>query len=476
MAETFYITTAIDYVNAAPHIGHAYEKVLADAVARWHRLVGKKVFFLTGTDENAQKNEQAAQDAGVPTQTFVDKNAKLFIELCKKLNLSNDDFIRTTEKRHIDFAQEMFKKIDKNGDIYKGKYEGYYCAGCEAFITEKELVDGKCPEHNVAPKFISEDAYFFKLSKYKKEILALLKKGLVVPKTRANEIIARIENDGLKDVCVSRSNLSWGIDSPIDPKYKIYVWIDALSNYLSALGAKEKTFWPADAHAIGKGINWFHSVIWPALLLSAGYAPPKKVWVHGYLTVEGKKMSKSLGNVVNPVDLLKKYPVDSLRYFLLREIPFQNDGDFSETTLVTRHNTELADKLGNLVSRVAALAEKYGLEKTEIQTIAAQETFKKVAEHIENYALDKALNEIFAFIDQCNEYIQRNKPWETKDTKVLYELANAIKNAAILLSPFIPETSEKIAKTFGFEIRIENLNKPLKTTKIKKPHPLFTKL
>jgi methionyl-tRNA synthetase len=475
MTEKFYITTAIDYVNADPHIGHAYEKIIADSLARWNRLQGKKVWFLTGTDENAQKNEQAAKEAGIPVKDFVDKNSKIFEELCEKLNISNDDFIRTTEQRHVSFAQNMFKKIHQKGDIYNGKYEGYYCEGCESFITEKELEDGKCPEHNTKPIFMSEDAYFFKLSKYKKEILDLFKKGLVTPISKANEITARIKKDDLKDLCVSRTNLEWGIDSPIDDKYKIYVWIDALSNYISALGKKEKDFWPADVHAIGKGINWFHSVIWPALLISAGYKPPKKIWVHGYLTVDGKKMSKSLGNVINPISLAEKYPVDSIRYFLVRAIPFESDGDFSEKALTERHNNELADKLGNLVSRVSTLAEKYGIEKKK-SSLDSKETLYRVSKYLDNYQLDKALNEIFAFIDKCNEHIQHKKPWETKDSKVLFELAQGIRDAAILLSPFIPETSEKIAKNFNFKISLDEINKPLKTAKIKKSEILFKKL
>jgi methionyl-tRNA synthetase len=475
MTNTFYITTAIDYVNAAPHIGHAYEKILADALSRWHRLNNKKVFFLTGTDENAQKNAQAAKEAKIPTQEFVDKNSKLFIELCKKLNISNDDFIRTTEPRHVEFAIDIFNKIHAKGDIYKGKYEGHYCEGCESFKTEKELIENKCPEHNTEPKFISEDAYFFKLSKYENHILKLIKNGLIIPKSNSNEIESRIKKDGLKDVCVSRKNIDWGITSPIDENFKIYVWIDALSNYISGLNNKVKEFWPADVHVIGKGINWFHSVIWPALLISAGFQTPKKIWVHGYLTVDGKKMSKSIGNVINPLDLLEKYPADSLRYFLLREIPFQNDGDFSEKALIDRHNNELADKLGNLVSRVSALAEKYGIEETK-SSLNSSESIKKVSSYLDNYELDKALNEIFHFIDKCNEYIQHKKPWISQDSKVLFELVNAIKDISILLYSFIPETADKIAKTFNFKIQLDQIDNPLKISKIKKSEILFKKI
>jgi len=471
----FYITTAIDYVNASPHIGHAYEKVLADALARFHRLKGENVYFLTGTDENAQKNEQAAKNAGVETQKFVDDNSNAFIELCKNLGLTNDDFIRTTEQRHIKFAQKLFKDIFEKGDIYKGKYEGYYCIGCEAFITEKDLVNGECPEHKKKPIWMSEDAYFFKLSKYEGKVLQLVKsKEFIIPEDKRNEIVSRLEADGLKDLCVSRSGLTWGIDSPVDPKFKIYVWIDALSNYISALQTKEEEFWPADVHVIGKGINWFHSVIWPAILMSAGYKLPKTILVHSYLNLGGQKMSKSLGNVINPLDLLKKYPVDSVRYSLLRCSVF-NDSDYSEEILVKRHNEELANKLGNLISRVSTLAEKYGIEKTENKLLKKLK-LEEIESLMQNYEVDKALNLIFEFIDNCNLHIQDKKPWETKDKKVLYELADSIKAFSILLSPFIPETCEKIAKTFGFKISWKEINKPLKPSKITKSEILFARI
>lgn len=452
----FYVTTAIDYVNAKPHIGHAFEKVLADAIARWQRLNDKEVFFLTGTDENAQKNSEAAKEAGIPTQKFVDKNSKFFKQLCETLNISNDGFIRTTEKKHKDKAKQIFEKVYEKGDIYKGKYEGLYCSGCEAFLTEKELVDGKCPEHRKAPKKISEEAYFFKLSKYKKQIEKFVK-GYIVPVSRKKEILSRLKEEGLRDLCVSRQNLDWGIDSPIDDKFKIYVWFDALINYLS--GSEEN--WPADIHVVGKGINWFHSVIWPAILLSAEIELPKKLLVHGYLTFNGQKISKSLGNAIDPTELTKKYPVDTIRYNLLRGSTFE-DFDFSEEELVDRHNNELANKLGNLISRTSALAEKYGIEKPKSELIKKLNT-KKIEQHFENFEIDKALTEIFKFIDLCNEYIQDKKPWETKDKKVLGELVESIREIAKHLSPFIPETAEKIQNV-------------VKTDKIKKAPALFQKI
>lgn len=467
--KTFYITTAIDYVNAAPHIGHAFEKVLADAIARNHKQKGEKVHFLTGTDENAQKNAQAAKEAGIPTKKFVDQNSKLFIDLCKKLNIEYDRFIRTTEIEHIKKSQEIFKKVYDKGEIYKGKYEGLYCSGCEAFKTDKDLVNGKCEEHNIKPSPISEEAYFFKLSKYQKQLIKFIE-NYIIPTSKKNEILSRLKSEPLRDLCVSRTNLDWGIDSPIDKKFKIYVWFDALINYVS--GAEDN--WPADLHIVGKGINWFHSVIWPAMLLSADYELPKKLLVHGYLNIGGKKMSKSLGNVIDPVKLSEKYGSDSVRYSLLRSSVFE-DSDYSEDLLIERQNNELANKLGNLVSRVTSLAEKYGIEKTK-NNLLSKLKVKKIETHWENYEIDKALEEIFAFIDRCNEYVQNKKPWETKDTKILYELLDSIKAIAILLSPVIPETSEKIAKQFNFEINYKNITQPLKIAKFKKSEILFKKI
>ncbi|MEM1535622.1 MAG: methionine--tRNA ligase [Candidatus Pacearchaeota archaeon] len=471
MAKKFYITTAIDYVNARPHIGHAFEKVLADAIARWQKLNGKEVWFLTGTDENAQKNVQAAKEAGLSVKEFVDRNAKLFLELCKKLNISNDDFIRTTEPRHVKVAQEIFKKIYDNGDIYKSTYKGLYCLGCEEFKTEKDLVDGKCPEHpNRNIEIVSEEAYFFRLSKYKDKIIKFVP-GYVIPEARKKEILARLENEELKDLCVSRTKFNWGIDVPFDKKHKIYVWIDALSNYITGSQGN----WPADLHVVGKGINWFHSVIWPALLLAAGYELPKKLLVHGYLTLSGKKVSKSYGNTIDPIGLIEKYGTDSVRYSLLR-CPTFEDSDYNEEILITRHNTELADKLGNLVLRITALAEKHGLEKTRNKLIERLK-LKEIEKHMQNYEIDKALALIFEFVDVCNRYVQENELWKTHDKKKLYELCDSIKAIAILLWPFIPQTSEKIAELFGFKIKsLKQIKEPLKVRKIKKSKILFKKI
>ena len=455
MKKKFYITTAIDYVNAEPHIGHAFEKVLADAVARWKQFKGKEVFFLTGVDENAQKNVHAAEKAGVPVKEFVDKNAAFFVELCNKLNISYSNFIRTTDKKHSVIVKEIVKKIINKGDIYKGNYEGLYCVGCETYYTEKDLVGGKCPEHNTRPELRKEEAYFFKLGKYEKELKKLIPK-YVVPEFRANEVLARV-NDGLKDVCVSRKGADWGISFPGDENYKIWVWIDALINYISGASGN----WPANVHVIGKGINWFHSVIWPAILISAKYKLPEKLLVHGYLNIEGKKMSKSLGNVINPIGLIEKYGVDAVRYSLLRCSVFE-DSDYSEEVLITRYNNELANKLGNLVSRVSGLIEKYGVEKTE-NKLAKKLNEKKIENLMEGFETDKALNEIFSFIDRCNEYVQSKKPWETRNKKVLYELKESILKISDFLAPFIPESAQKIKKQFSAK-------------KIKKGDPLFSKI
>ncbi len=474
MKKKFYVTTAIDYVNAKPHIGHAFEKVLADALVRWKKLKGQETWFLTGTDENAQKNVQAAKEAKIPTKKFVGQNVKKFIELCKKLDVDYDRFIRTTEEEHVKKSQEIFKAVYDKGEIYKGKYEGYYCTGCEGFKTDRDLVDGKCVEHDKEPEWMSEEAYFFKLSKYKDRILKFAEK-YIVPNSKKNEIVSRLKIEGLRDLCVSRTNLDWGIDSPIDKKFKIYVWFDALINYVS--GSEDN--WPADVHVVGKGINWFHSVIWPAMLMSAGYDLPKKLLVHGYLNTDGKKMSKSLGNVIDPLELIKKYGSDSVRYSLLRCSVFE-DSDYSEEILIERHNNELADKLGNLILRVSTLAEKYGIEEVDFKKINVDIHIDNVRDDVsdwmDKFEFDKALNSTLAFVDTLNQWVQDKKIWETGSKKDLFELATGIRLAAILLWPFIPKTSEKIAKNFGFEISWEDLNHPLETIRIKKSEILFKKI
>src|SRR3989338_1362442 len=486
----FYITTAIDYVNGRPHIGHAYEKIIADVLARWHRIKGEDVFFLTGTDDNAQKNAEAAKEARKPIKQFVNDNAKIFQELCKVFNISNDYFIRTTEKRHIKFSQEIFSKSFKKGDIYKGKYEGYYCLGCEAFLTEKDLVDEKCPEHNKKPEWREEESYFFKLSKYKDKIISLVSsKDFIIPKDKKNEILARLKSEELKDLSVSRKNTEWGIITPIDKEHSIYVWYDALGNYVSALdypkGKKFKKYWPADVHVIGKGINWFHSVIWPAILFSANITQPKRILVHGYLTVNGSKISKSLGNSIDPIELATKYPADSIRYVLLREVSLGDDGDFSEEALTSRHNNELANDLGNLVSRVLTLAEKNfskGLKKSQVdKKLFSKLNIKKIDSLMENFEINNALSEVWKFINECNKHINQEKPWEMKGKELekhIYSLLESIRILSILLSPFLPETSNKILKQLNQKSGKLKDAKPglVKIYKVKKSDILFKKI
>ncbi|MBI2507915.1 methionine--tRNA ligase [Candidatus Woesearchaeota archaeon] len=480
----YYITTAIDYVNAKPHLGHAYEKVIADVLARWQKLKGNDVFFLTGTDDNAQKNVLAAKEAGKEINRFVDENAKCFKELCEIYNVSYNYFIRTTESRHTKVVQSIFLKAHKTGDIYKGKYEGHYCVGCEAFLTEKELVNGKCPEHDKKPEWREEESYFFRLSKYKNKILKLVSsKGFIIPNEKKNEIISRLKSDGLKDLSVSRPTTEWGVKLPIDKSHSVYIWYDALINYISGIDYPEKKFkkyWPADVQIIGKGINWFHSVIWSAMLYSARIKIPKKILVHGYLTIDGKKISKSLGNIIDPIELAKNYPVDAIRYFLIREIPFGQDGDFSEEALVRRLNDELANDMGNLVSRTLSLAEK-NFKIVKKQKIELKFELKKIETLVDNFELDKALAEIFKFIQSCNQYINKNKVWELKNKRQevkIYNLLEALRIISILISPFMPNTSEKINKQLN--IKLGNLKDCkfglIKVYKVKKGEILFKKI
>jgi methionyl-tRNA synthetase len=468
----FYVTTPIYYPNDIPHIGHAYTTVAADVLARWHKLQGENVRFLTGTDEHGKKIQVAAEKQGKIPKEFVDELIPKFKDAWKKLDIKYDRFIRTTDKDHEKKVQEILQKVFDKGDIYLGKYEGYYCTGCEAYYTEKDLEDGCCPIHKTKIEKLKEPSYFFKLSKYQKKLLEFYKKNpeFISPNFRKKEIVNRVE-EGLQDLSISRTSFDWGIQLPFDKKHVCYVWFDALLNYYSGADG----FWPADVHLVGKDILWFHSVIWPAMLLSAGIELPKKVFAHGWWTFGKEKISKSRGKVINVDELISIAGVDALRYFFFRETPFGEDGDFSENALIERYNNELADKLGNLVSRIAALDEKYGIEKTENKLLKKLK-LKEIENHFEKIEIDKALNEIFAFIDSCNEYVQNKKPWETHDKKVLYELSDSIKAIAILISPFIPESSEKIAKQFGFEIDYKEIEKPLKINKIKKGEILFKKI
>ncbi|MFA6022917.1 MAG: methionine--tRNA ligase [Candidatus Pacearchaeota archaeon] len=480
----FYVTTPIYYPNDIPHIGHAYTTIVGDVLARWNSLLGKDVFFLTGTDEHGKKIQEAAKNHNKQSKQFVDEVVPRFKEAWKKLNINYNRFIRTTDEDHKKTVQEILKIVYKKGDIYLGEYEGFYCVPCEAYYLEKDLVDGCCPVHKKQVDKLKEKSYFFKLSKYQKKLLEYYKKypEFIQPESKRQEIINRVK-ERLDDLSISRTSFKWGIEIPFDKSHITYVWFDALTNYLSGVGYQNnkkqfKEFWPADVHLVGKDILWFHAVIWPAILMSTGIKLPKKIFAHGWWTFEKEKISKSRGKVVNVDELISFAGVDSARYFLLRETPFGQDGDFSSQALIERHNGELANKFGNLISRVSALAEKEGIKKTENKLVKKLK-LKEIKKHIDNLEFDKALNEIFSFIDICNEYIQAKKPWEdkTKDKdKILYELADSIKTIAILLWPFIPETSEKIAKQFNFKIDYQSIKTPLKPGKIEKSEILFKKI
>jgi len=447
---TFYVTTPIYYPNDIPHIGHAYTTIAADVVSRWNKLKGKSVFFLTGTDEHGKKIQDAAKKHGDSPKPFVNSLVPKFKDAWKKLNIEYDRFIRTTDKDHETVVKDMLQKSYDNGDIYLGKYEGFYCVGCEAYYTEKDLVDDCCPIHKTKVEKLKEDSYFFRLSKYKDKLLKFYKEypEFISPQNRKSEVINRIK-EGLNDLSISRTSFDWGIPLPFDKKHVCYVWFDALFNYYTATREKGKEkFWPADAHLIGKDILWFHTVYWPAFLMSVGLKLPKQVFAHGWWTFDKEKISKSRGKVINIDELIAIAGVDSARYFLLRATPFGDDGDFSEKALVDRNNNELANKLGNLVSRVAGLIEKNGTEKCENKLLKKLK-LKEIEKLMDSYQLDKALNEIFAFIDVCNEYVQEKKPWETHDKKVLHELKESILEIARLLSSFIPDSAEKITKQFS---------------------------
>jgi len=457
----FYIPTSIVYTNLSPHIGFALELIQADVLARYHRLLSEDVFFLTGTDENGAKVAKAAEEAGKSPKNFVDEIVKKVKELKEVLNLSNDDFIRTSDKkRHWSAVEKVWLKLKENGDIYKKKYKGLYCVGCEAFVKEKDLVDGKCPIHEKNPEVIEEENYFFRLSKYQNKLKKIIRaeKIKIIPETRKSELLNFI-TQGLEDTSCSRSRekLEWGIPVPGDNTQTVYVWLEALGNYLSALdyatnGDKFKKFWPPDVHCIGKDIFIrFHGSLWPAMLLSLKLELPKTIFVHGFITVAGQKMSKSLGNVVDPFELVKKYGTDAVRYFFLREIPATEDGDFTYDKFEQRYNADLANGLGNLVARVITLAKKSIIQnpKSKINPkfkTRIDKTRREYKKALEQFKFNEALISVWELISFCDRYIEKEKPWEEKSTQkgVISNLLFAVNNIAELLQPFLPGTSEKI--------------------------------
>ncbi len=503
MSKTFYVTTPIYYINSDPHIGSAYTTIVADSVARYKRMMGYDTFFLTGTDEHGQHVLRAAQKANRDVKDFADELAGRFIKLWKELGISNDAFVRTTDNYHVKTVQNFFQKMYDKGDIYLGKYEGWYCVNCETFWTEKDIDENKlCPICHRPLEHVEEENYFFRLSKYTEPLLKHFKEhpNFVEPAFRRNEMLKILE-DGLEDISVSRTSFDWGIPIPFDPKHVVYVWFDALINYVSAIGygRNDKTFnkyWPADVHFIGKEINRFHSLIWPAMLMSVGLPLPKKVFAHGWLTVNGEKISKSKGNAVDPRVLVDAYGIDAVKYYLLRDIQFGNDGDFSEDNLITRINADLANDLGNLVHRTLSMISQNfevlpaptgdGEYDDKLKSLT-EKTINEYFEYMDGFKFTQALESVWKLIRFGNKYIDLTEPWllardvSKKDrlATVLYNLSDVIRNVAIMLSPILTETGDEIMKKMNQAFKgVESLgwHKTVPNVKISVGEPLFPRI
>ncbi|MFO7255487.1 MULTISPECIES: methionine--tRNA ligase [Limnochorda] len=506
-ASRYYVTTPIYYPSDRLHIGHAYTTTIADSLARWHRLKGDEVFFLTGSDEHGQKIERRAKEAGTSPQAYVDAIVATFKDLWKRLHIQYDDFIRTTEPRHVRVVQEIFQRLEAQGDIYRSQYEGWYCVPCETFWTESRLVDGNCPDCGRPVEWVQEESFFFRLSKYMPRLLEHIERHpeFIQPESRRNEMIQFIKS-GVEDLSVSRTTFEWGIPVPGHPGHVVYVWIDALTNYISAAGYLDdpdrfQRLWPADLHLVGKDILRFHTVIWPALLMALDLPLPRQVAGHGWILTETGKMSKSKGNVTDPIELIEEFGADRIRYFLLREIPFGQDGYFSREALIERSNADLSNDLGNLLHRTLSMLHRYqegvirepGPEEPLDRELAALATgaFAAMDAKLQQLALNEALEELWKVIRRGNKYLDQAEPWAlARDpaqaprlARVLYTVAEALRLVALLVAPFLPQTGERIWHQLGLsgsvhQARQDQLRWGLLPagTVVQKPEPIFPRL